>query len=332
MKKIFIGLLLIGGLVKAQDPHFSQYHASPLTLNPAMTGYTNSDYRLSFNFRNQYWSVGRPFTTGTFSYDVNLPQNESGNWAFGVLGLYDRSSGGSYSNVHLGVSGAYHKILDEEGFSKLGLGFQASLATKKISIEGLSFANQFTSGGFNTNLPNNETFLTRSSTYLDFNTGLLYQYEGENTSFYAGASMYHVGRPNVSLKTDAVYKLPSRYTTHAGARLTVGDNSNELFLSGSFMYQAAATDKILGAAYGVNFSNDSRDLMMYMGSWYRFGDSFIPYVGVDFNNFQFGVSYDIINSDLKLASPKTGSFEISFNYMGHKQTNPYSNYKSKRIF
>jgi type IX secretion system PorP/SprF family membrane protein len=248
------------------------------------------------------------------------------------LGLYDRSFGGSYSNVNLGLSGAYHKILGEEGRSKLGLGFQASLATKKISIDGLSFANQFTNGGFNSSLPNNESFLTRSSSYIDFNTGLLYQYDDEYTSFYLGASMYHIDNPNVSLRTDAVYKLPSRYTAHAGARLTVGDNSNELFLSGSLMYQAEATDKLLGGAYGVNLSNDSRNLIFYMGSWYRFGDSFIPYVGLDYKKIQLGVSYDIINSDLKLASPKTGSFEISFNYLGFIATNPYTNYKSNRFF
>ena len=144
--------------------------------------------------------------------------------------------------------------------------------------------------------------------------------------------MYHIDNPNVSLRTDAVYKLPSRYTAHAGARLTVGDNSNELFLSGSLMYQAEATDKLLGGAYGVNLSNDSRNLIFYMGSWYRFGDSFIPYVGLDYKKIQLGVSYDIINSDLKLASPKTGSFEISFNYLGFKATNPYTNYKSNRFF
>lgn len=52
----------------------------------------------------------------------------------------------------------------------------------------------------------------------------------------------------------------------------------------------------------------------------------------DFNSFQFGVSYDIINSDLRLASPETGSFEISFNCLGFKQTNPYTNFNTKPIF
>jgi type IX secretion system PorP/SprF family membrane protein len=167
---------------------------------------------------------------------------------------------------------------------------------------------------------------------VDFNTGMLYEYEGENTSFYGGVSLYHVGQPNAALKTDAPYKLPSRYTAHAGARFTVGENSNELFLSGSYMYQADATDKIIGAAYGINATTDSRSMVLYLGSWYRFGDSFIPYVGINKKDFQIGLSYDIIQSGLKVASPKTGSFEISFNYAGFKQSNPYTSYPVRRIF
>ena len=35
----------------AQDPHFSQYFSSPLTFNPAFTGYFEGTHRFAVNIR-----------------------------------------------------------------------------------------------------------------------------------------------------------------------------------------------------------------------------------------------------------------------------------------
>ena len=45
MKKNILAILLVFAVVtaKAQDPNFSQFFASPLTINPALTGNSNSD-------------------------------------------------------------------------------------------------------------------------------------------------------------------------------------------------------------------------------------------------------------------------------------------------
>ena len=50
MKKrfyFFILLVCLTNVVSAQDPSFSQFFASPLTLNPALTGKFNGDLRVS---------------------------------------------------------------------------------------------------------------------------------------------------------------------------------------------------------------------------------------------------------------------------------------------
>ena len=50
MKKILLGVsaaMVLAGSAMAQDPHYTQYFASPLTLNPALTGLVqNDDIRL----------------------------------------------------------------------------------------------------------------------------------------------------------------------------------------------------------------------------------------------------------------------------------------------
>jgi len=332
-KSIFTVLLVfLLSSLKAQDPHFSLYFASPLTLNPAMTGYFYGDHRASANFRQQWWSLGSPFVTNTLSYDTKLMQlkiPEKDIFGAGIMALYDQSLGGSFNSINISASGSYHKALDEHGENNIGIGFQFTYASRQINMAGLDFANQFNGSGFDTRIPSNENFLRTTSSYVDLNTGVLYRYDTENTEVYVGASVYHLIRPNTSFLKNENFSLPMRYTAQAGARLSVGENGNELFFSGLYMYQAAATEKNIGFAYGISVSSETS---VYAGSWYRIGDAILPYIGLDHKNFQLGLTYDIITSDLKKYSPKNGSFELSVNLLMSRPRNVYTNYKGGRIF
>ena len=318
--------------IRAQDPHFSQYFSSPLTLNPAMTGFFDGDSRFSTNFRQQWWDVGAPFTTNTFSYDARLLQTKvkkNDIFAAGIMGLYDQSQAGSFKSLNLSASVAYHKALDGEGDNKLGIGFQFTYASRSIDVNNLDFATQFNGSGFDTRLPSYETFGSQRSSYVDINTGLLYTYQTEKTAFYLGTSVYHVTTPNTSFLKNESFKLPMRLSVHAGARLTVNENEDELFFSGHYMQQAQATEKMIGVAYGYNLKNSTK---LYGGTWYRFDEALIPYMGADFGSFQMGFSYDVINSSLNSFKPKNGSFELSLNFLITNPVNYYTNYKGGRIF
>ena len=337
MKKLLINLAMIllfsVSALKAQDPHFSQYFASPLTLNPAMGGYFNGDYRFSANFRQQWWAAGAPFVTSTVSYDTKLMPTkipEHDIFSAGVMGLYDQSLAGGFKSVNVSANMSYHRSLNEDGQNNFGIGFQASYVSRAINYSDLDFASQFNGSGFDTNLPSYETFGSMRKSYFDINAGMLYSYKTDNTEVYVGASMFHVGNPNISFLKDERYKLPSRYSLHAGSRFALGDNGNELFLGGLYMYQAGATEKNIGIAYGMNISDEAT---VYAGSWYRFGEAVLPYVGLRYNGFQIGLSYDVINSDLKhYGTKKNGSFELSMNLLVTKPRNVYTNYKGGRIF
>jgi type IX secretion system PorP/SprF family membrane protein len=329
---LIVSLVFFNLTVKAQDPHFSMYFASPLTLNPAMTGYYDGDHRASLNFRQQWWSLGSPFVTTTLSFDTKLMQlkiPEKDIFGAGIMALFDQSMGGSFNSINISASGSYHKALDEYGENNIGIGFQFTYVSRKINMAGLDFASQFNGSGFDTNIPSNENFVRTRSDYVDLNTGLLYRYKTENTEVYAGGSVYHLIRPNTSFLKDGDFRLPMRYTIHAGSKFTVGNNGNELFLGGLYMYQAAATEKNVGIAYGISVSEQTS---VYVGSWYRIGEAILPYIGLDNNNFQIGLTYDIINSDLKKYSPKNGSFELSANILMQRSRNVYTNYKRGRIF
>lgn len=136
MKKtafILLTLLPISFFVKAQDPHFSQFFSSPLTLNPALTGKFDGTLRVAGNYRNQWPAFNNVFTTSTASIDFailqkNIPYNDT--WGVGIIALTDKAAGGILTNNYAGISTSYHKALDEDGFSQIGAGFQAVYGQK----------------------------------------------------------------------------------------------------------------------------------------------------------------------------------------------------------
>ena len=74
MKKItlFVALLLVVIAGMAQDIHYSQFYASPLTLNPALTGVNACNYRVGVMYRSQWSSVSAdPYQTPSISFDIN---------------------------------------------------------------------------------------------------------------------------------------------------------------------------------------------------------------------------------------------------------------------
>src|SRR6187431_730294 len=126
MKKILFLLLFTGSfiLLRAQDPHFSQFYASPLTLNPALTGRFDGTFRLAANYRNQWPTIYNAFTTATASLDFPILANtipEFDTWGVGIIGLSDQSGNKILRNNYVGISTAYSKGLDEDGFHQLAI-------------------------------------------------------------------------------------------------------------------------------------------------------------------------------------------------------------------
>ena len=112
MKKIFLSLLLASIIfsVKAQDPAFSQFFASPLTLNPALTGKFNGDVRVAGNYRDQ-WPIDNAFITSTASVDMPILKNrlpENNTLGIGIMGMTDRTADGILTSNYFSFSTAYH--------------------------------------------------------------------------------------------------------------------------------------------------------------------------------------------------------------------------------
>jgi len=311
--------LLLSGDVFSQDPHFSQYFVSPLTLNPAYTGKFNGTFRFSGNIKKQWPTINNAFTTSTASYDFSILNNklpENDTWGLGFLAVNDQSGNKILNNNFYTVSTAYTKSLDDDGKNQITIGFQGTMANKRLDVRRADFQDELTALGFTgvtSEIFGNNPFAIN---YFDLNTGFMYALstDGDN-SFYLGASIYHVNRPSESFM-GGYYQLNARSTVHGGAYLPMGENKS---LHASFIHQqqGAAAETLAGASFAYNLSyDDNNPMQLYAGGWYRLGDALIPYLGMELNGFRFGFSYDINHSTLRPASISRGGSELSIIYIG----------------
>jgi type IX secretion system PorP/SprF family membrane protein len=308
----------------AQDPNFSQFFASPLTLNPALTGKFDGNIRFATNYRNQWPTINNAFTTYTASLDFGILKNripEVDQFGIGFLGFGDKSGNGILQNNAFGISTAYHKGLDEDGYNQLGAGFQATYVNKRLDITKLQFEDQLTPLGFTG--PTSEVFSSQqiNVSYFDVNAGILYNgtTNGLN-NIYAGVSVYHINRPKESFKGGNFFLEP-RMTFQAGYMHPI-NGMDGLHISANHSRQANATNTIVGGAFMKNLNDDANNpTNLYLGSWIRFGDAVIPYIGLEFGDFHFGATYDVNTSSLKPASNMRGGAEFSLIYI-RRQRDP----------
>ena len=320
MRKLLLSFLILSASLfsRAQDPNFSQFFVSPLTLNPALTGKFDGVVRAAGNYRNQWPSINNAFTTYTVSVDGGILKNripENDQFGVGIMAFSDKAGNGVLQNNYLALSTAYHKALDEDGYHQIGLGFQGTYVNKRLDITRVKFEDQLTANGFTGITSEIFTQNQINVSYADVNLGLFYNgtTNGYN-NFYLGASMYHVTRPKESFK-GGNYLLDPRITIQAGGMVPLGDY-NGFHFSAMHSRQANAINTQIGGAYMLGINQDeSNPSNLYLGSWFRFGDAIIPYVGLEFGEFRIGASYDINVSSLKPASNLRGGAEFSLIYI-----------------
>jgi type IX secretion system PorP/SprF family membrane protein len=319
-------LLCVWRLAGAQDPNFSQFFASPLTLNPALTGKFDGVVRVAGNYRNQWPTINNAFTTYTASVDAGILKNqipEFDQFGVGVLAFSDKSGNGALQNNFLGLSMAYHKALDENGYNQIGLGFQGTFVSKTLNVSGLHFEDMLRSDGFTGVTSEAFSGSSLNVSYFDLNTGILFNgsTDGQN-NYYIGASMYHLTRPKETF-LEGNYLKDSRLTLQAGGMMPLADN-NAVHFSAIHSRQAGAVNTVFGGAYMLNINDDpERTTNLYLGSWFRLGDAAIPYVGLEFGSMRFGATYDVNTSSLKPGSNMRGGAEFSLIYV-RKPADPFA--------
>ncbi len=320
MKKNIFTILFVFAItaVNAQDPNFSQFFASPLTINPALTGSPNADLRVFSNYRQQWLGNNTSYNTGTLSVDSRLFKEQLGemNHVLGVGGFFmrDQSLNGFFKSTYASLNASYSMAIDEDGEHNIGIGMAGIYGDRRLDFTQLTFSEQFGSGGFNTALPTGESSLTTLKSYMSVASGLVYRYRGDETNIDFGVSGYHYNNPKQSFLSDALgNSLPTRFVAHFNMENYLSENFS---LSTNAIYQTQANQSYLAAGailnYGTMDQNEGK--IFSVGLFMRSDDAIYPYAGLIVDRLQFGLTYDVAVSNFKTSSYTPRTWELSVIY------------------
>jgi type IX secretion system PorP/SprF family membrane protein len=321
MKKYFLTILTIFGLLsfsKGQDPHFTQFYANPIYLNPAFAGSTFG-HRFISNYRNQWPEIQGGFVTYAASYDVFVPTLSGG---VGVQVLHDRAGDGDLSTTSISGMYSYHLKLGKKFAMKFGL--QAAYHKKSIDFSKLTFYDQIDKlAGFireSAEFANLPVGVYDIEPVTDFSAGVI----GFSEKFYFGFTANHINEPNVSLfgvETDET-QLDMKTTAHAGMMIPL-DNFREHknYFSPNVIWQKQYNfmEYSLGAYY-------IRDYFVG-GAWYRqttnSPDAISVLIGLIKKPLKIGYSYDIPLSDVRFGSKGSHEIALILEFKTYKKPPPH---------
>ncbi len=305
---ITILLLLCFNGIKAQDASFSQNYASPLYLSPSFTGLTDGS-RLAINYRDQWPSVPKTYTTMAFSFDHYFSNFNSG---LGFLYYRDDQGKGLLVNQNVGVLYAYEIYVSRDVMIRPGIQFKfaqnyinSSRATLGTGID--ADGNIVTTGGISLEDEQVNKFDAAASIMIYSNF------------YWAGVSVDHLVKNDIGF-TDIETNNGMKITAFGGYKWIYkepyrGAPGQSLSFAANYRKQADFSQLDAGMYWNYN--------PLEIGLWYRGlpgknlegfrnTDAIIAILGIHVGQYRFGYSYDLTISDL--GGSTGGTHEVSVIY------------------
>lgn len=323
---LFILFLILAQFVSSQDLHFSQFYSTPLMINPANTGRFKEDTRCSFIHRRQWAALNSDFISTAFSTDMNFRTKwlKKDKIGVGLLFFHDDLAQGTIKTSSIYLSGAYHRMLDQQRRHRLSGGVQFGFNQKSINDQYFRFPNQYPSFVFDRSVGNNENLANMNYGFLDAQMGLSYTFVwSEKTEIVTGVSFYQLRQPK-----ESIFKSVGSNNT-LGTRwiYTVGLNKklNDRWMitpTAMYMRQSKGRDLNLGGFVTYNLRTDFI-AQLTGGVFARVNDAAIFMIGGRYKNIDAKFSYDATMSGVRnirgaddATSKAIGAYELSINFYG----------------
>ena len=295
---ITIFFLFVVKIIFSQDIHFSQYSVDRLYFNPANVGdIPENDNRFSVQRKSQWSSVSVPFSSFSTSFER---KNIYKDLNFGVSFVNDKSGSSKLTLNQLNI--ALSKKFDVLKVNSFSVGLLAAFGQKSIDYSDLVFEE-------------NENFITNNFLFPDFGFGINYQTNSHQiVSYNLGYSSFHVNNPNNSFNEDQMSKLPIKNNINFGINYRLSEKTriiSELI----YTNQSSQKEILMGLRPVIKLDKIYLFPLMY----YRINDAAIVGFGIEKNNIQANISYDINTSDLTQASNYKSGFEFSIIYVWKKK-------------
>jgi type IX secretion system PorP/SprF family membrane protein len=314
-----------GGLL-AQDIHFSQIHASPTVLNPALTGLFDGDYRVIANYRQQWRSASANYRTLAASADAHIMGlGQGGLLSGGIQVLADRAGDLDFTTSSALFTLGAARRLNSRGDHMISVAIQGGLLQQSLNFAAMQVFDPepvVMSGA------SNRRIVPDASVGLAWYKGL-----GREHKIYAGYALFHLGTPDMSLLgSGGNYEEPlaRRSVFHGGGEFRVNSQWHVL-PSFIVMEQSPNREINLGSFvrcdYDQSRASENRS-SLYLGTWFRWFyrpdiasgyDALVAAARWDKNRLSLAFSYDVNLSTLSRASRGAGGPELSVIYIGMLQ-------------
>jgi len=303
-------VVLMASHVLGQDIHFSQFFNTPYAASPANIGLFDGQYRAGAMFRQQWRSVTVPYRTFGLGGDM---KNVGGVEGLGAgLWLYNDRAGDSRLNTfQLSLGASWTEKLGALGDQSLTGGLQLGFTSLSIDYSQLSFDSQYNGFYYDPSLSSNEQFNRDASTHPDVHAGVIYRYTPTKRDLIqAGISLYNITTPDVAFNGDSS-PLDRRSALHVITRFPVSGKVDVQPMT-QFMAQGKFRELILGGSVRYILLDRYTYLRtLQAGLYWRASDAGYIFVGSEYDDWTFGLSYDINVSDLVPASRNRGGIEIT---------------------
>jgi type IX secretion system PorP/SprF family membrane protein len=308
MKRIIILILLVSQIKGvAQDPIYTQFFMVPETLSSSFTGAKQST-RAGIIHRTQW--PGLNFSINTqFAFVDNWFEEINSGVGISVLNHKETTTRYNFTQVNLNY--AYQFPISEEwnvrpsisvGYGAKDFGFQNLVLEDQINIF---------SGIINVNSidPIN---LNETIRFLDFSASVLFNSDNS----WVGFTVKHLNKPNISMEMEGQDDLEMFMSLHSSLYIPFGDyrSDNKLFVLANGMMQGAYNRFDLGAKYEMDrfaFGLLAATNPIKTDPNSHFLTSINAFVGMDWEGFRFGYSYDFNVTEIGRTG---GVYELSVSY------------------
>lgn len=330
MRKVAAAILIAcacGGTIHAQDIHFSEFNETPLNLNPAYTGLFDGWFRVSLHHRNQWASMGSPYVTSAGCFDM-VVGNPNGAARMGVGAIVYKDNAGDSKLGTFQGSLSLSGLVKVDDYSTISAGIQGGYAQRSATITSLQWESQYINGTYDPTASSNEGNLLTSFPYVDFAAGVGYQYRSVSGNIQGkdvfelnvGASMYHIGKPEMKFHGGGTEELQRRIVLHAHSRIDMSGTAWSVRPSITWMKQGVGNELMLGGSmryrikYGTKITNFFSESGIGCGVHYRWKDAIVPQLYYDLGDFFVGLAYDVNVSKYSAVSKYQGGWEVTLRY------------------
>ncbi len=316
-------------IVAAQDFHYSMFSMAPLTVNPALTGNFTGDLRIINNYRMQWTTVSKPFTTYSFSADMPFKQRDKRKsspdfFAAGINVNMDKGGSSALKNNSYNGTFSYNKSLDGVGNTYFSFGAVVGLCQRSISTVNSSWGTQWNGLQYDSQLATGEiTGFQDAFSFFDIGVGTAITVTGNDRfRMSGGIAAFHLNRPRIDFlgQTDKLYM---KIGVHWKSEIALGQNSNAWLLP-QFQFVQHGPARLINLGLGAKFQLSERshytdyqnEKFLSIGGMYRLGDAFSGYLRLDIASVGFAFNYDLNVSKLTAATNGMGAMEFMLIYTG----------------